>query len=232
MAIRYTAPPGTLVYWGEATKRKIKSPTVINTSVEWDGSLVSDSFLHRYAEGDLSEARKGSYIVSYGVENRGGESWVECKAWLHAHGENRNPTDQELVDWTLRYGDKAPKPLKHKGGKRDPLPVKDPRYQHGQMRQIDGIWYMNDLSPNSEGKKPFPEPIKVEPVDADPAPIDPPPADPEPLASTPWPKPSIGPGIFSERRGDSMLYFAAGPLRRTEAEALSDLALISASIKK
>lgn len=160
--IRYQAPPGTSVYWGEAKTRGIKSPTVINTSAQWDGENMSRSFLDRYAEGDHSPMRTGAFIMSYSVESQGGPARDQVKAWLEAHGENREPDRQEIVDWSLRWGNSSPPIEKADGKRHNPIPVKDDRFGHGETKQIDGLYYTNDLSQGSKGKIRFPFPVQPE----------------------------------------------------------------------
>lgn len=178
MSIRYQAPPGTPVYWGDLEGRPgLKSPTVINTSVQWDGENMSPSYLARYAEGDNSPMRIGSFIVPYGGEAHGGPARDQVKAWLEAHGENREPDRQEIVDWCLRWGNSTPPIEKADGKKHNPIPVKDDRFPHGVTKQIDGLYYTNDLSKGSKGKIPFPLPIEPQPPVVKPP--TPPPVEPE-----------------------------------------------------
>lgn len=184
--IRYQAPPGTLVHWGDLQGRPgLKSPTVINTKVQWDGSTMSPSYLERYAEGDRSAERKGSYIVSFGGEAHGGVARDQVKVWKVAHGSDEEPNWQEILDWTLQWGNSGP-PLEGPNGDRhNPIPVKDPRYVHGALRNIDGLYYTNDLSPKSKAKRPFPDGPVVDhpkpPTDTPPVVVTPPepPTEPE-----------------------------------------------------
>jgi len=153
---RYEAPNGTKVFWGEAQVRQLKNPTTINTSVQWNDQ-DADSFYRRYAEGDTSPQRKGSYIVSYGVEQQGGPAYLEVKKWLEERGDKREPSKQEVYDWCIvHYGSKAPPIAAPDGTKTNPIPVKDTRYRHGHVMEVKGRWYMNDLSPGSRARSGFP----------------------------------------------------------------------------
>ena len=101
--------------------------------------------------------RVGSYIVSFGVEQQGGPAHDEVKKWLAERGETREPTKQEIVDWSIvHYGSSAPPIAKPDGTKVNPVPVKDARYCHGYVMEVAGKWYMNDLSAGSKATQGFP----------------------------------------------------------------------------
>jgi hypothetical protein len=154
--VKFEAPNGTPVFWGEAEKRKLKNPTKLNASVQWDGNDGA-SFLGRYAEGDMSPDRKGSFIVSFGVEQKGGPAFSQVKAFLEAQGETREPTAQEVVDFSIvKFGNSAPPIDKADGSRANPIQVKDPKFPHGFVMEVDGKFYMNDLSAGSKAKSGFP----------------------------------------------------------------------------
>jgi hypothetical protein len=90
----------------------MKNPTSLNASIQWDGGNVPPSingYFGRYANGDSSPERAGSFIVSVGVEQQGGPAYEQVKQWLAAQGETRDPTTQEVYDWAIaHYGDNPP----------------------------------------------------------------------------------------------------------------------------
>lgn len=154
---KYEAPNGTPVYWGEADRRKLKNPTKLNASVQLNEQDDGTSFYVRYAEGDLSSNRKGSFIVSYGVEQKGGPAYSQVKAFLEGQGETRDPTTQEVIDWSIvNFGPNAPPIARADGTRSNPIPVKDPKYPHGHVMEVGGKWYMNDLSSGSRARGGFP----------------------------------------------------------------------------
>lgn len=177
----YTAPSGTLVYWVEAAQRGLKNPTVIDLSKQWDPRDPL-TFYDRYAEGDRSQARVGSSPVTWDGKRQGGESYEQVKAWLWAQGERREPSDQEIVDWSLKLGNQAAPIPGPDGSKSNPFPFHDRSLPHGSRFAVDDVHYMNDWTQPNLGKLPAsqrpttptaPVPPPVKPTD---------PAPPKPLA--------------------------------------------------